>query len=106
MHNGHGKLLTFFLQRVTAAVKVHISDLLTKVVVEEAVDDGVDTGGGHRQQVAEGEEQVVVADRQSFLVPVRDHIEDCKWQPAECECCNKGNQHDVDSAAVVHALAL
>ena len=106
MHNGHGELLTLLLQGAAAAVQEHIPHLLPEVGVEEAVDDGVDAGGGHGQQVAEGEEQVVVADGQSLLVPVGHHIEDGERQPAKGKGRYEGDQHDVDAPAVGNAVAL
>lgn len=99
-------MFTLFLYGATAAVQEHLSHLLPKVGVEKAVNDGVDAGGGHGQQVAEGEQQVMVTDGQSLLVPVGHHIEDGEWQPANSKSCYEGKQHDVDTSAVCHALAL
>lgn len=106
MHRGHGEALTVLLLWGTAAVEYDLSHLLAEVGVEEAVDDGVDASGGHGQQVAEGEQEVVVADRQSLQVPVCQHVEDGEREPAESEGCYESDQHDVDSTAVGHALAL
>lgn len=106
VHGGHGETLTLFFYWAAAAVQEHLSHLLPEVGVEEAVDDGVDAGGWHGQQVAEGEQQVVVADGQSLLVPVWHHVEDGERQPAESKGRDEGDQHDVDAAAVGHALTL
>lgn len=106
MHCRHRKTLTLFFCWATAAAQEHLTHLLPKVGVEEAVDDGVDTGGGHGQQVAEGEQQVVVADGQGILVPVGHHVEDGKREPANSKSYYESSKHDVDSSAVGHALAL
>lgn len=99
-------MLTLFFCWATAAMQEQLPHLLPKVGVEEAVDDGVDAGGGHGQQVAEGEQQVVAADGQSLLVPVGHQVEDGQREPANRKSCYEGNQHDVNSSAVGHALAL
>lgn len=106
MHRGHGEALAVLLLWGASAVEQHFSDLLAEVGVEEAVDDGVDASGGHGQQVAEGKQEVVVADGQSLQVPVCQHVEDGEGKPAESEGCYESDQHDVDSTAVGHALAL
>lgn len=106
VYGGHGETLTLLLQRAAAAVQERLSHLLPEVGVEEAVDDGVDAGGGHGQKVAEGEQEVVMADGQSVLVPVWHHVEGGERQPAECKGRDEGDQHDVDATAVSHALTL
>lgn len=84
---GHGELLKLSSLLKVATVQEHLPHLLSEVRVEEAVDDGVDAGGGHGQQMAEGEQKVVVTDRQSLLVPVCHHIKDGEWKPAEGKSC-------------------
>lgn len=56
--------------------------------------------------MAEGEKQVVVADRQSLLVPVGHSVEDGQGQPANRKGRDQGQEHDVDPSAVVHSLAV
>lgn len=104
VHSGHREVLTLLLKRVAAAVQEHLSYFLSKVGVEEAVDYGVDAGGRHGQQVAKREEQVVVANGQSLQVPVGHHVEDGERQPAKSKDGYEDHQHDVNSAAVRHAM--
>lgn len=106
MYCGHGEMLTFVFQGAAATVQENVLHLLSKVGVEKTVDDRVDAGGGHGQQVAEGEQQIVVANGQGVLVPVRHHIKDGERKPADSEGCYESDQHDVNSATVGHALAL
>lgn len=64
--------------------------LLLEVAVEEAVHHGVDTRGGHRCQVAGGEDSVVLAVGQGLVVPVKQRVEDIQWQPAQGERYDNG----------------
>lgn len=50
-------------------------DILLEVDVEKAIDERVDTGGSHGQQVAHQEDEVAMASRDGFLVPVLQSVE-------------------------------
>ncbi|CAG5920789.1 unnamed protein product [Menidia menidia] len=78
--------------------------LLLEIVVEEAVDDGVDAGGGHGREVAEREDDVVVAKRDRVVIPVKDGVEDIQREPREGHCHHDGDQHDVDPGGALVLL--
>ena len=64
-------------------------DLLLEVGVEKAIDERVDTGGGHGKQVAHQKDEVAVTNGDGLLVPVLQAIEHMQGQPKR----SKGNHH-------------
>lgn len=62
-----------------------------EVLIEKPIEDGVHTGRDHGSEVANQEQQVVAAgsNRQNFMIPIKDDVEDCEGQPANC----KGNHY-------------
>lgn len=78
-----------------------------EVLVEETIADGVYADGGHRRQVAEGEQRVVMTGHEYFVVPVDDGVEDIEREPADGEGHHDGEEHGVDPPAFGQpALAL
>lgn len=50
-------------------------DLLLEVGVEKAIDERVDTGGGHGEQVAHQEDEVAMTNGNGLMVPVFQTVE-------------------------------
>lgn len=74
-------------------------ELLLEVVVEKAIDDGVDARGSHSCEVTHREDSIV-APRDGLVVPVENCVEDVQWQPAEGEQGHNGCQHGIDPLEV------
>lgn len=103
-NGGEGEALVVLWRPPAAAAVQHGLQLLLEVVVEEAVDDGIDAGGRHGQEVAGGEDGVVVARRDGLVVPVEDGVEDVEREPADGEGHHDGGQHDVDPLGALGLL--
>jgi len=76
--------------RPAAAAQQGGPELFLEVAVEETIDDGVDTGGGHGREVAEREDEVVATGRDGLVVPIKHRVEDAEREPGECECHHDG----------------
>ena len=64
-------------------------DLLLEVGVEKAIDERVDTGGGHGKQVAHQKDEVAMTNGDGLMVPVFQAIEHMQGQPKH----SKGSHH-------------
>lgn len=96
MHGGHGdRLIVIIPGPEVTEVKEELQVSL-KVLVQKPIEDGVDTGGDHRCEVAEQEEQVMVAGGDDLMVPIKHSVEDGERQPADGKRHHDGQQHDVD----------
>lgn len=50
-----------------------------EVAIEETIDDRVDTGRSHGYQMAQWEDQIVVARWNDLVIPVHDGVENMQW---------------------------
>ena len=97
MHGRHGYGLVVIVARPEIAEVEEELQVSLKIFVQESIKDRVDTGGDHGCEVAEQEEQVVVAGSNDLVVPVEHSVEDGQGQPADCEGNHNGKKHDVDA---------
>lgn len=97
MHGRHGYGLVVIISRPEIAEVEEELQVPLEIFVQESIKDRVDTGGDHGCEVAEQEEQVVVAGSNDLVVPVEHSVEDGQGQPADREGNDNGKKHDVDA---------
>lgn len=97
MHGRHGYGLIVIIPRPEITEVEEELQVSLEIFVQESIKYGVDTGGYHRREVAEQEEEVVVAHRNDVMVPIEHSVKDGKGQPADGKRYHNGQQHDVDS---------
>lgn len=96
VHGRHGYCLIVIIPRPEVTEVKEELQVSLEVFVQESIKYGVDTGGDHRCEVAEQEEEVVVAHRNDVMVPIEHGVKDGKRQPADGKSYHDGQQHDVD----------
>lgn len=97
MHGRHGYGLIVVISRAEITEVEEELQIPLEIFVQESIKDRVDTGGDHCCEVAEQEQQIVVAGSNDLVVPVKHSVEDGEGQPADCKGHHDGEQHDVDS---------
>lgn len=96
VHSGHGYRVIVIISGAEVTEVEEELQVPLEVFVEESIEYGVDTGGDHGREVAEQEQQVVVARGNDLMVPVKHSVKDGERQPADGEGHHDGEQHDVD----------
>ena len=97
VHGGHGDGLIVVIPRPEITKVKEELQVSLEIFVQEAIKYGVDTSGDHGCEVAEKEQQIMVAGSNDLMVPVKHSVEDGERQPADSKCHHDGQQHDVDS---------
>lgn len=97
VHGRHGYCLIVIIPRPEITKVKKELQIPLKIFVQESIKYGVDTSGYHCSEVAEQEEEIMVAHSNNLMVPIKHNVKDGKRQPADCKCYHNGQQHDVDS---------